>query len=594
MRRASSVIVATLFAAAASIAGLVAVAGLEGHARAEFPQVKINAIDTTDAPKIRVWASLLGADLKPAGEKSITGATVFKKPDKTAPVEMFGFEDGEPVWPKGLTEEEIKAKPVPEMALAAELDKGASIVVIAPGFQDPEYRNGTLGERSRNGTALFFKKLGKTNKMNVIWYSDYVLTYVFTEGRTASLSKLDPELPKCRKWERDQAARWGMSPEELAALDGVEPGKDAGTGPKKDEARCGLTAEYGTFGDMLKPNKAPYDGFWPNLFGLQQKICAKPENERRGTGLTREGETAKAGISAMDAAMEMLVRDGDPGMPRILIITGDGRDGYIKASEDCKAKYQQDCSDKDEIKSMTDKKAQKVALKACIDKQLQSDINIEQASFAKKLPTWLALAKNAGIRIYSVIHPTAQKYQRDRLEVLAWRTGGTARFAEDANQVLDRYDDLIGELNKQVAFTFVDEDAKPGTSPTYQVELRVKGGKYTSEPFVGPEVAPPIEKSLVNTVKDFGQKKLGKVGFIAVLAGIGLLLLVILVKLGKKIFGGGADKLGKAAKGGKDAAGKGAKAAKAAKDKAKLIEKAKKAKEAQKKAMEAAKKKAGG
>ncbi|MFO0745323.1 MAG: hypothetical protein U1F43_06540 [Myxococcota bacterium] len=578
-----------------SLSALLAVAALgtlAAPARAEFPQVKINAIDTSEAPKIRVWASLLGQGLKPAGEKAITGVTLFKKPDKTAPVEMFGFNDGEVAWPKGLTEEEIKAKPVPEMALAGDLDKGASIVVIAPGFQDPEYRNGSLGTNSRNGTGLFFKKLGKTNKMNVIWYNDYTWTYVYTEGRTAQLSKLDPELEKCRKWERDQLNRFGMTPEEQAAMDGVEPGKEP-AGPKKNEARCGLTSDYATFGDMLKPNKAPYDGFWPNLFGLQQKICMKPEQERRTTTFPGEGgESAKVGVTAIDAALEMLVKDGDPSMPRILILTGDGRDGYIKAADDCKSKYQSDCANKDEIKALNlGSKEGKAALKACVDKQLQADINVEQSSFAKKLPTWLALAKAANIRIYSVIHPTAAKYQRERLEVLAWRTGGTARVAEDANQVLDLYDDLIGELNKQVVLTFTDDDAKPGTTPAYQVEVRVKGGKYTSDPFTAPEVAPPIEKSLVNSVKDFGQKKLGKVGFIAVLAAVGVILLVLLLKLGKKIFGGGADKLGKAAKGGKDAAGKGAKAAK---DKAKLLEKAKKMKEAQKKAIEKAKKKAGG
>jgi len=565
---------------------------LGGVALAQFPQVKINSIDTTDAPTIRLWVSLLGDGLRPPNEKAVTGLTVFKKPESGAPIELFGFNDGDVVWPKSVTEEEAKKKTPPELVNAGEAKKGASIVVIAPGFQDPEYRNGTLGERSRNGTGLFFKKLGKANKMNVIWYNDFVWSYVFTEGRTNGLTKLDAELAKCAKWEKDQLPRHGLTPEEIAELDGVEPGKEP-TGPKPNEARCGLTADYGNFGDFLKSNKLPYDGFWPNLFGLQQHICVKPEQDRKGTGIVRDGESAKVGITAIDAALEMLVKDGDPSMPRILILTGDGRDGYIKASEDCKAQYQTKCSEDAAINALKGDEKKK-ALKKCVDDKMQVDINLEQTSFARKLPTWLALAKGAGIRIYTVIHPTASKYQRERLEVLAWRTGGTARYAEDANRVVDLYDDLIGEINGQQLITFVDDEATTGTTPSYLVEMRTKGGKFTSEPFIAPEVAPPIERSLINTVKAFGQQKLGKVGFIAALAGVALILLVLLFKLGQKLFGDKTAKLAKGAKGAKGAGAKGAGAMKAAKDKAKLIEKAKKAKDAQKKAVEKAKKAAGG
>lgn len=555
-------------------------------ARAQFPQAKINYIDTSEAPKIRIFATLLMPGLKPPGDKAVTGVTLFRKPEGTSPVELFGFVEGEVAWPKSMSEEDIKAKEkekkVPEMALASELDKGAAIVVVAPGHQDPEYKNGTLGERARAGTGLFFKKLGKANKMNLVWYNDDVWTYVYTEGRTAQLSKLEAEMAKCQKWERDQLPKWGLSAEELAALEGENPP----SGPKKDEARCGLTSDYGGFGDLLKGAKTPYDGFWPHLFDLPQKICMKPEQDRKTTSFTREGETADLGVNAFEAALQMLVKDSEAGLPKIMILTGDGRDGYIKASEDCKARYQQDCLDKPEIKALKGK-AQKEAIKACVDPMLQADINLEQAAFAKKLPTWLAMAKGAGVRIYSIAHPNAQKYQRDRLEVLAWRTGGTFRYSEDANEMLDLYDHLMGELNNQVVITFTDDEAVPGAKPTYIVEMRTKNGKYTSEPFLAPEVAPKIEVSFFNGIKKFGEKKLGKVGFIAALAGIGLIVLVLFLKIGKKIFGAGKAAAGKA---GKAAAGKG----KAAKDKMKLIEKAKKAKEAQKKAMEKAKKKAGG
>jgi hypothetical protein len=189
-----------------------------------------------------------------------------------------------------------------------------------------------------------------------------------------------------------------------------------------------------------------------------------------------------------------------------------------------------------------------------------------------------------------VTHPTAPPYARERLDVLAWRTGGTSRYAADANQVGDYYDDLITELNNQVVITFVDDEAKPNAELQYEVEVRGLLGDASSsatarsEPFKA-VVPPAIEKSMISEFKTFGQAKLGKTGFLAALAGVGLLVLLLLFKLGKKLFSDGSAK---AAKGAKGAAGKGNDAA--AKAKAKAIEKAKKAKEAQKKAMEKAKK----
>ena len=582
----------TLRTASAALA--VAFCALAAPARADFPQVKINFIDTSQAPKIRIWASVMKKDWKVQGDKDLAGITLYKKPEKGQAIELFGFEAGEIVWPKSMSAEDRKKKEkdkaVPELALANELDTGSAVVVVVPGFQDPEYRNGTLGDRSRNGAALFFKKLGKNNQMNAIWYNDFVWSYVYTEGRTNGLPKLEPELDKCAKWEKDRLPFWGMSPEELAEKEGEPP-----AGPRKNEARCGLTKEYGEFGKFIQ--KSSYDGFWPQLFGLSQRMCVKPEHEMKRTEFSSDGsEVGDKRVLAFEAALEMLAKNGEPNMPKVMILTGDGRDGYINASADCRSKYQNDCAGKEEIKGLSGK-AKSAALNACIQEQLEKDIRVEQASFVEKLPTWLGLAKAANIRIYSVIHPTAPPYARERLEVLAWRTGGTARFAPDANDVVDRYDDLITELNNQIVVTFVDDEATPDTQHAYQLEARGLFGdgntqaKATSEPYVA-FVAPAIERSTINELKSLGQQKLGKTGFIAALAGVGALVLLLLFKLGKKLFGDGSAAAGKAAKGaqGKAAgAGKGA-SDKAAKAKKKAIDAAKKAKEAQKKAAEKAKK----
>lgn len=568
-----------------------ALATFASPVRAEFPQVKINYVDTSQAPKIRIWASVMTKGWKPQGDKDLTGVTLFRKPQGAAAVEVLGFEEGELVLPKGLSEEEKKQKEAElaaELALAAEVDQGAAIVVVVPGFQDPEYRNGTLGERSRSGAGLFFKKLGKNNQMNAIWYNDFVWSYVHTEGRTNGLTKLEPELEKCAKWEREILPERGLTPEELAEKLAAEGG---GNGLRKNEARCGLTKDYGEFGKYIQ--KSAYDGFWPQLFGLSQRMCVKPEHEIKRTGLAADGgETGEKRLTAIDAALEMLVKGGQPGMPKILILTGDGRDGYINATSDCRSKYTADCQGREDIKSLKGR-AQREALHACVSEQLEKDIRVEQGAFIEKLPKWLGLAKAANIRIYSVIHPTAPPHARERMEVLAWRTGGTARYATDPNEVIDHYDNLITELNNQVVLTFVDKEATPNAELSYEIEARGlfgEGGaaaEATSDAYTA-AVPPAIERTLVNEVKSFGEKKLGKTGFMAALIGVGLLLLVIVFKLVKKLVGAGKDAGAKAAKGAQGA-GKGKMDA-AAKAKAKAIEKAKKAKEAQKKAMEKAKK----
>lgn len=554
------------------------------EALANFPQLKINFIDTSQAPKIRIWASVAKFNFRPPGDKDITEVTVLKKPDKQTPVELFGFDKGTPVMPRSLSDEEKKAreaKMAPELLFAAEADVGQAIVVIVPGHQDPEYREGTLGERSRAGAGLFFKKLGKNNLMNAIWYNDFIFSYVHSQERSGGFTKLDVELDKCAKWERDSLKFRGLSPEEVAALD---PNAVAGaSGFRPGEANCGLTSEYGEFGKFF--NKMSYDGFWPQLFGLQQRLCVTPMHAIKRTGLgSGEPEAPGQRINAMQTALEMLAKHPDPSMPKVLIISSDGNDGYVDATSDCRAKYNLECQ---ADPSVTAKRGseQRTALNACINGKLKGDIAVEQGSFLEKLPTWLGLAKAANIRIYSVIHPNAAPHMRDRLEVLSWRTGGTARFARDPNEVVDLHETLITELNHQLVITFIDEEATPQSEVSYMVRARGLIGnrdssaEATSDPFTV-VIPAKIERSTVNEVKSFGEKKLGKTGFMAALAGVGLLLLLILFKLLKALFGKGKDA---AAKGAKGAGGK-AKDAQA-KAKAKAIEKAKKAKEAQKKAM---------
>ncbi len=549
------------------------------HAQAneDFPQLKLNHIDTSEAPTIRVYFSILSRSLRSATLDNLSEVTLYRKPDKGKAEELFSFEAGELKWPKSMSDEEIKAKEdtPPELLHAVDLDKGAAVVVVVPGFQDPEYFDGTLGERSRNGAGLFFKKLGKNNKANVVWYSDDISTYVYTQGRTARLTRLQSQLDACAKWDRDKAERYGLDEEEEEA-----------EGPRKGQAECGLTAEYGEFASYIA--KQPYQGFWPQLFGIRPAVCAAVKEGEKPSWVTRgvarggggSGEQGPAlvnpdGLTAFEVALEMLVEGGEPGQQRILILTGDGRDGYINRFDDCRVKYTNECKETPEVMALRGIKRNK-ALDGCVDKMLRTQRTAEQEQFAKKLDRWLGLAKAANVRIFSVVHPTAQKYTSDRLEVLAWRTGGTARVAEDAEDVITQYENLIGELNNQFVVTFVDDDAVPGAELQYTVEAKVSSQPFRRVKPYTETVAAVVDKPLLAEIEETGTSKLGKAGFLAVVIGVGLLLLLILVKVFRKILskGGGAAK--KAAKGG----------AKGAKAKAKLKEKAKK------KAMKQAKAKA--
>ncbi len=566
-------------------------AGSEPKAKFES-QLKINHIDTSKAPLIRVYASVLGKNVRPVSTDVITDVRLSRKPDGESPVELFSFVDGALTWPKDLEPEELAKREAdavkPELAFASALKEGAAIVVLAPGFQDLEYRAGVLGTTSRTAAALFAKKLGPANLLNVIWYNDYVHAYVYTQGHLNGLTPMTPDiLESCRKWETDNLEFWGLTPEEIAAAKGEEAPAAPPEGPVANEARCGLHARYDNFADIIANPSLPYEGYWPQLFGLASpyKLCQEPSHPIKRTGMSAEGESQR--VQAFELALEMLARDAKPGQPRILILTGDGRDGYIDAVADCGTKAGKDCDDDLEVVALEqraaktanwlDKRQAAEGRNKCVNdwkkKKEEEVTKAEQAAFVRKLPTWLALAKAANIRIYSVIHPTGTPASRERLELLAWRTGGTPRYAAAAEEVGAVSDALVEELNGQIVVTFADPTVTPKGDVSYVLEARAGKSRFKSEPFKV-LIPPRFEPGAVAEVKALGEAKLGKGGFLAVAIAVALVVLLILLKLILKFAKGGEAAAGKAVKGGKGAD----------KAKAKAIAAAKKAKEAQKKA----------
>jgi hypothetical protein len=193
----------------------------------------------------------------------------------------------------------------------------------------------------------------------------------------------------------------------------------------------------------------------------------------------------------------------------------------------------------------------------------------EQQRFASKLGDWLGLARSAGIQIYTISNDQAQGYERDRLEVLALRTGGTYRHAQDINALAEAAGDLGRELNEQIVLTFVDEEAKPGAAFAYGIEISYKTRDSTNKAKarIMPIRVPKKPTGFRVWWRDTRASltgKLGKGGFLALMIGVGLIFALLLFLIFKKIFKKGAKGVkgkGKglkgALKGGKKALSKG-------------------------------------
>ncbi len=512
-----------------------------------FPQAKINHIDATGAPRIKVYVSLLDARLRQVPEKWPETITVLQKPEGEKAVELFSMTDGEPTFPTPDGAEvppEVPKEELPAVHIAGDDERGMAAVVVIPGFNDISYSEGTLGERIKGGAGLFFKKLGKTNRMNAVWYNDFVSTWVEAKGRTMQLTPLTKDIrEQCRAWDLRQAERHGEPPPEEPP-EGLEP----------DEAHCGLTAKYEELGKIVEAET--FKGFYPNLFGLSTPLCTdKPQQPRMSTGaLLREGETEDFGPPAIEVALRMLVEGAQPGQPRALILLGDGRDGYIYRDRECRDHLRAMCA---ETNTSYDN------IKKCIDDAMDKATIKEQQLFGERLPAWLALAKSGNVRIFSVTDPEATPSARERMEILAWRTGGTARVAEDANQVVDLYSDLTAELSGQHVISFTDHEAVPGATRAYEVRLKGRGGSFTTDSFS--VTLPRPAESLALQVADaraMVEAKLGKKVVLAIAIGLALVVLLILLKLVLKLVGkkgGGAlKKAGGLAKKGSAAAKKAA------------------------------------
>jgi len=462
-----------------------------------LPQMRIDRVDASEFPKIRVFATVLDGKGRPVEVKAFKKLTVRdgKKRSKDPYAEFengtaLGGREDAVMWP----------------ADKAKVKHSAMIIVV--GHQHESLRSGSLGQRLKESLQGLFKSFGKTDRVNVLFYGDRLYTFVQLKGRTSELA--DVEFMRTSKINcghaRDEAIAGG--PVTLG-----DKGKDFPAGTDL----CGLTDDTKTLFKRVK--QRAYEGFFPRLFNLgvpffnPKRYCAPPKQalkiwgefspsntdskheqwkERRDKGLPQEWVT-----SAFDEALRVMLRDGRPDEERSIILVSDGVDGYFRELDLCRAHPPARCAAR-KTKRQRD---------ACVRDYINDKLIKRQGHFRQKALHWIGIARAAGIRVFSVgLGMIGEPYELERLRLLAERTGGTYREAETEGQLGGRVQQTATEIMSQLVVDFVhQEPAEVADKLSLKLEARldktmVSGRtKLRSKAFT---VAIPPRKHWTDVVKD--------------------------------------------------------------------------------------------
>lgn len=534
------------FLAMAVLLCLLPQAGLAGDAEpesqptppVELPQARINHVDASKWPQVRLLATLLDKNGRPIQLKAVKKLTVADGKDRTKPPHV-AFQLGQPL-------DNRKDAKLQGMDKAGE---ASAIVFVVSGYQDDALRSGSLGRRVKEAVVSAFKALGKTDRVNLVWYGDRLFRYVGIKGMTGGLSDFeDGRVRKdCRK-ARDEALSGGPVTG-AGAGDKDHPAPEAGTD------LCGLTAESKGIVDLLKGEQTAYQGYFPRLFNLGEpffhhsRYCKPPrealekfgeftaENLTRMKGereeLGRKGEALDWQTSAFDEAIRLLLQDGRPNEQKAIVLIADGRDGYVRDDQNCMENPPKRCADLD-----------KKLLPACMAQFLLERHAAQQADFKAKAVYWIGLARAAGIRVYAVgLGTLGRDYELDRLRLLAERTGGTFRRADTEETISGQVVSTMQEVLGQVAIDYtVQNPAAEQTSLDVKLQIEldpsmVRGDVTRLETSIASAVLPiklTLRQGLEDSVRTLAAKLQDVLGYklyvalgTAVLVGAALLMLLI-------------------------------------------------------------------
>ncbi|GMV38325.1 MAG: hypothetical protein AMXMBFR64_00410 [Myxococcales bacterium] len=524
------------------------------------PQIKIDRVDASNPPALRIWATFLDRTQRPVPIDQVEKLVLTAKRDRQRAEPFVTFLTGK----TNETKAELKPR------LKAERPMG--LLVVMPATLSGALDLTTLGESVRNAVSeLFRRAIGGSDRANLIWYADDLFTYIPTAGKTTELSNLTHRHRECIRAREDLAER--PAPEDPEA-EKPEAGKklvDLGS-----EA-CGLVSKHGAIADIVKGLGLPR-AFYPNLFGLGDalEMCLKPEHERLRPPVSLDSGTGPG--SAVTEALEMLVRSGEGLDGLELVLVTDGRDGYLFRRDDCRTVFQDERCPRTVAPqpAATGKPGkagkptrlsdeQVTAVRTCVSANMHALLKKEQEAFVDRARAWLTLARASGIRIHAVGVRTGlegeNELELDRLRVLSQQTGGTWRLAEDANEVYEQVTNLADELAGQYVIDVEDAGIAPGETVELGITATVLDGPTVDAADGFVITAAVVETGAQGLAKRTFERLVDKVGWtwavvIAIAVAVIVLLIVLLIfyKTIKAI-------VGKLAKKAKAAAGDAAKKA---------------------------------
>lgn len=526
------------------------------------PQIKIDRIDASNPPSLRIWATFLDRTQKPVPIDQVEKLVLTAKRERERAEPIVTFLTGK----TNETKAELKPR------LKAERPLG--LLVIMPATLSGALDLTTLGESVRNAVSeLFRRAVGGSDRANLIWYADDLFTYIPTAGKATELSNLTHRHRECIRARQDLAERPAPDEEDAAPKPGaklVDLGAEA----------CGLVSNHGAIADIVKGLGLPR-AFYPNLFGIGESLemCMKPEHDRIRPPASLHNDDAGPG-SAVTEALEMLVRSGEGLDALELVLVTDGRDGYLFRRDDCRTIFQDErcprtvAPDALEARDAKDAKGkggkplkltdeQVKAVRECVRANMHALLKKEQEEFVDRAKIWLTLARAAGIRIHAVGVRTGlegeNELELDRLRVLAQQTGGTWRLAEDANEVYEQVTNLADELAGQYVIDIEDAGIKPGEKVEIGIRATVLDGP-TIDAADGFEVtAGFVEAGAQGFAKRTFEKLVTKVGWtwaMVITIAVALIVLLIVILILRKIIKAIVGKFAKKAKAAAGAAAK--------------------------------------
>lgn len=418
----------------------------------DLPQARIQRIDVSEFPKVRVFGTVLDRNGRPVALKAVKKLSVVDAKLKSRPP-YIAFQAGQPL--DGRKDGNL----IP-------MDKAGvptALVIVASGYQAPALRNGSLGRRLKEALASAFKPLAKTDRVNLIWANDRLYRFVGLKGRTGELADVEETRKVCAD-ARFEALTGGP-------ITGAGPATEEAPSPAAGTDLCGLATDPKPIITLLKGQQTAFEGYFPRPFNLgapfydYRRYCKPPrealqkygeftpENAKVQTDARAarqlKGEALDYETSAMDEALKLLLRDSRQGEQKVLILVGDGKDGYFRDLELCQENPPESC------RALAD---DAVKQQDCIRQFLNQRLIAQQVDFRSRAAFWIGTARAAGIRIFAVgLGMLGEPYELERLRLLAERTGGTYREVEKEENLATELNATMSEVLGQWTIEFVHQ-----------------------------------------------------------------------------------------------------------------------------------------